>query len=129
MTAPPTPQQRWYQHHHQAVTDQRNDIEVLRQQLAAAPNRDAIVMLCVAGQQSERPDYERARQARDVHSAWAEAVDLIRWMVASCSAGDTSDVPAILPLLDETLARFDGWVAESATGCSRARDGLATACE
>ena len=64
MTAPPTPQQRWYQHHHQAVTDQRNDIEVLHEQLAAAPNRDAIVMLCVAGQQSERPEYERARQAQ-----------------------------------------------------------------
>ena len=116
MTAPTTPQQRWYQHHHQAVTDQRNDIEVLHEHLAAAPNRDAVVMLCVAGQQSERPEYERARQARDVHTAWAEAVDLTRWMLASCSAGDASSVPEILPLLDEALARFDGWVAESATG-------------
>ena len=85
MTAAATPPQRWYQRHHQAVTDQRNDIEVLREQLATAPNRDAVVMLCVAGQQSERPEYERARQARDVHTAWAEAVDLTRWMVASCS--------------------------------------------
>jgi hypothetical protein len=116
MTAPATPPQRWYQRHHQAVTDQRNDIEVLREQLATAPNRDAVVMLCVAVQQSERPEYERARQARDVHTAWAEAVDLTRWMVASCSGGDVSGVPAILPLLDEALARFDSWAAESATG-------------
>ena len=116
MTAPPTPPQRWYERHHQAVTEQRNDIEVLREQLAAAPNRDALVMLCVAGQQSERPEYERARQAVAVHTAWAEAVDLTRWMVASCSGGDVSGVPAILPLLDEALARFDSWAAESATG-------------
>lgn len=116
MTAPPTPQQRWYQHHHQTVTAQRNDIEVLREQLATAPTRDAIVMLCVAGQQSERPEHERARQADDVHAAWAEAVDLTRWMVASCSTGDVSGVPTILPLLDEALARFDRWAAESATG-------------
>ena len=73
-------------------------------------------MLCVAGQQSERPEHERARQARDVHAAWAEAVDLTRWMVASCSADDVSGVPTILPLLDEALARFDRWAGESATG-------------
>ena len=111
-----TPQQRWYEHHHQALTDQRNDIDVLREQLAGATNRDAIVMLCVAGQQAERPEYEQARQAPDVHIAWAEAVDLTRWMVASCSAGDVSGVPAMLPLLDDALGRFDGWLAESATG-------------
>ena len=116
MTAAGTPPQRWYERHHQAVTGHRHDIEVLREQLAAAPNRDASVMLCVAGQQSERPEYERARQAREVHTAWAEAVDLTRWMVASCSAGDVSGVPAILPLLDEALARFDSWSAEPATG-------------
>ena len=116
VTAPPTPQQRWYTNHHQVVTDQRHDIEALREQLAAATNRDAIVMLCVAGEQSERPEYERARQARGVHTAWAETVDLTRWMVASCAAGDASGVSAILPLLDEALARFDDWVAGSATG-------------
>ena len=85
-------------------------------------------MLCVAGQQSERPEYERARQARDVHTAWAEAVDLTRWMVASCSAGDVSGVPAILPLLDEALARFDSWAARVGHRLIEALDGPATAC-
>ena len=112
-----TAQQRWYEDHRQALRDHRGHIGVLREELAAAPNSDAIVLLCVAGrQQAERSEYERARQAPDVHTAWAEAVDLTLWMVASCSAGDVSGVPAILPLLDDALARFDGWVAESATG-------------
>ena len=113
----PTPQQRWYEDHRLALTDQRNDIGVLREELAAAPNSDAIVLLCVAGgQQAERPEYEEARQPPDVHTAWAEAVDLTRWMLASCSAGDVGGVPAMFPLLDDALARFDGWVAQSATG-------------
>jgi hypothetical protein len=115
-TAPPTPQQQWYERHHQALTDQRNDIEVLPEQLATAPNPDATVMLCVAGQQAQRPEHEQARQAPDVHPAWAEAVDLTLWMVASCSTGSVSGVTAILTLLDDALARFDGWVTESATG-------------
>ena len=60
---PPRPL-RWYEYH----------------QMAAAPNRDAVATLCVAGQQSERPDYEGARQADHVHTAMGEAVDLTRWM-------------------------------------------------
>jgi hypothetical protein len=111
-----TSQQQWYQDHRQAVTDHRAGIEVLRDQLAAAPDGDATVMLCVASGHSERPAFEQARQAPDVHPAWAEAVDLTRWMVASCSAGDDSSVPTILPLLNDALNRFDSWVDESATG-------------
>ena len=111
-----TSQQHWYQDHRQPVTDHRASIQVLRDQLATAPNHDATVMLCVTSRQSERPEFEQARQALDVHPAWAEAVDLTRWMVASCSAGDDSTVPAILPLLDDALSRFDAWVDESAAG-------------
>ncbi len=37
------------------------------------------------------------------------AVDLTRWMVASCAAGAVDDVNEILPMLDDALAKFDAW--------------------
>jgi hypothetical protein len=111
-----TSEQQWYQDHRQAVTDHRTTIQVLSDQLAAATTGDAMVMLCIASGQSERPEFEQARQAPGVHPTWAEAVDLTRWMVVSCSAGDVSSVPAILPLLADALSRFDDWADDSATG-------------
>jgi hypothetical protein len=106
-----TDQDRWYELHHAAVRRHRDDIWALRDELAEAPDDTTRAALCSAGLQIDRPAYERAHDAPGAHPDWIRSVDLTRWMVATCSSGAVESVAEILPLLDDALVRFDGWLS------------------
>jgi hypothetical protein len=102
---------QWYSRHHDAILAYVDDIRRLRDQLAQVPDDHARMDICASAVNMEQPAYTRAYEAVDAHPDWMKAVELSRWMVATCSSGNAGAVGEILPQLEETLLRTDTWLS------------------
>ena len=110
-TSPTTtgPVDGWYARFGAAVRQHRTAIAAVRDGLVAERDQARRIVICTAGTSIDSPAFDEAHRAPGAQPDWVRAVDLTRWMVASCAGGAVEKVDEILPSLDDALARFDAW--------------------
>ncbi len=99
----------WYARFNATVREHRAVIASVRADLVDDGDPDRRIVICTAAASVDAPAFNEAHGAPDAQPDWVRAVDLTRWMVASCAAGAVEKVDEILPMLDDALARFDAW--------------------
>ena len=110
------PHRAWYKRHRAAIDEEAAAIRSFVAQLSATTDPYVLAMTCTKGVELDRDTYRTAYDAADVHPDWVHAVDLTRWMIASCHGDARRSVADVLPQLDDALARVDVWLAGSADG-------------
>ena len=105
------PHQAWYLLHYETIDQQLSEMRTLAAALAGTDDPDWLALICMTGIDLDQPAQLAAYQAPDVHPEWVAAVDLTRWMIAGCAPDARRSVEGVLPLLDEALTRFEGWLA------------------
>ncbi len=109
-----SPQRAWYERHRSAIDDEAAAIRRLVAQLSAATTPYVLAMTCTKGVELDRKAYRTAYDDADVHPDWIRAVDLTRWMIASCHNDARRSVGDVLPKVVDAMARVDSWIAETA---------------
>ena len=103
------PADAWYARFSVPVREHRAAIASVRDELLVQGDPARRIVICTAGTSIDTPAFDEAHSAPDAQPDWVRAVDLTRWMVASCAAGAVEKVDEVLPMLDEVLAQFDAW--------------------
>ncbi len=104
------------------VREHRAAIASVRDALVDERDTARRIVICTAATSIDTPAFNEPHDAPDAQPDWVRAVDLTRWMVASCAAGAVEKVDEILPMLDEALARFDAWwTAQPPTTASKVK--------
>ena len=105
------PHRAWYEQHRDAILEEAAAIRSFVAQLSAVTDSYVLAMICTKGVELDEDKYRAAYEAADVHPDWVHAVDLTRWMIASCHGDARRSVAEVLPELDDALARVEVWLA------------------
>ena len=105
------PHRAWYVQHRDAILEEAAAIRSLVAQLSAVTDSYVLAMICTKGVELDEDKFRAAYEAADVHPDWVHAVDLTRWMIASCHRDARRSVAEVLPELDDAVARVEVWLA------------------
>jgi hypothetical protein len=104
-------ERRWYAEHSGAVRRHRAAIDELAAGLAAGDVVKSQIALCQMGEHIDDDASMAAYEAAGAHPDWVRAVELARWMFATCASGDVAAVASIIPELTDRLYDFDDWLS------------------
>jgi hypothetical protein len=114
MSPTASPQRAWYQRHRRAIDEEAAAIRSFVARLSAATTPYVLAMTCTKGIELDRDTYRTAYDDADVPPDWIHAIDLTRWMIASCHNDARRSVHDVLPQVVDAIARVGSWLAEMA---------------